>query len=56
MSGTVCPICGAHVRDGENCPTCGPIVEDEDDDDNKCAAKDKGKKGKKQKTCPSSGK
>jgi hypothetical protein len=26
---SVCPVCGGHVRDGENCPECGPIVKDD---------------------------
>lgn len=46
---SVCPVCGAHVRDGETCPKCGPIVKDD-------CARTKEKKGKKIKTCPKSGK
>ena len=25
---TTCPACGSHIRDGETCDTCGPIVRD----------------------------
>jgi len=29
MQGTTsCPVCGSHVRDGENCDRCGPVVRD----------------------------
>jgi len=28
MQSSTCPVCGCHVRDGENCPKCGPIVKD----------------------------
>lgn len=46
---TTCPACGARIRDGENCPNCGPVVGDD-------RSRDKSKKGDKKKTVPKSGK
>ena len=44
---STCPACGAHIRDGQTCPTCGPVTGDD---------RKKDQKGSPKKTCPKSGK